>query len=62
MNAFYIGYFNGNFNFKEGEMTGMIVRSLEDLQKEIQSNPELFTGDLKFMVEKYQEYLVPLEK
>jgi hypothetical protein len=35
---------------------------LEELQEEIAHYPEKFTEDLKFMIEKYEKYLVPVSE
>ncbi|KKT01005.1 MAG: NUDIX hydrolase [Candidatus Nomurabacteria bacterium GW2011_GWF2_43_8] len=59
---FYIGYYDGSITFKDGESSGLETFSIEELLKELKKNPEKFTDDLKYMVENYKEYLIPLKK
>ena len=62
MSSFFIGYYNGTIRFSHEESTGIEVFSLDQLKREIQVRPQLFTEDKKFMIEKYAQYLVPLRK
>ncbi len=57
----YVGYHDGSIKFVDGECSGVEVFSLAELQAEIKGNPAKFTEDLKFMVEKYSEFLVPVD-
>lgn len=57
---FYIGYYDGPIKFADGESSGIEVFSLEELKEEIEKHPEKFTGDIKFMIEKYEKNLVPI--
>ena len=59
--AFYIGYFDGPIKFVDGESSGIEVFSIDELKEEIQDKPDKFTEDVKFMVEKYEKFLVPIE-
>jgi isopentenyldiphosphate isomerase len=61
MNSNYIGYYNGPIKFVDGESSGIEVFSLEELKEEIKENPEKFTEDIKFMVEKYEKFLVSIK-
>jgi hypothetical protein len=56
----YVGYYDGAIKFKDGEASGIEVLSLDDLKEELLAYPEKFTEDLKFMIEKYEKYLVPV--
>ena len=56
----YIGYYDGAIRFADGESSGVETFSIEQLKKEIVSNPAKFTEDLKFMVDKYSDFLVPI--
>lgn len=56
----YVGYYDGAIKFKDGEASGIEVSSLADLKEELIASPEKFTEDLKFMIEKYEKYLVPV--
>lgn len=61
MNSTYIGYYDGPINFIDGESSGIEVFALDELKEEIQNNPNKFTEDIKFMVKKYENYLVPIK-
>lgn len=60
--SFYIGYYDGSIRFCDGESTGIEVFTLPQLEKKIKEKPELFTEDLKYMIKKYKNYLVPISK
>jgi len=62
MTSIYIGYYDGAIRFVDGESSGIEVFSLEELKEDIKNNPEKFTEDIKFMINKYEKYLVPIEK
>ncbi|MBN2016027.1 NUDIX domain-containing protein [Candidatus Dojkabacteria bacterium] len=57
--SFFIGYYDGPVQFRDGESSGIEVFSLEDLQQKIKAEPDIFTNDLQFMIEKYEKYLRP---
>jgi len=61
MTSNYFGYYNGPIKFVDGESSGIEVFSLEELKEEIKDNPEKFTEDIKFMVEKYESFLVSIK-
>jgi hypothetical protein len=58
----YCGYYDGAIKFKDGEASGIEVFSLGELKEELEKYPEKFTEDLKFMIEKYEKYLVPVSE
>lgn len=58
----YIGYYDGAIRFADGESSGVETFSIEQLKKDIADNPNKFTEDLKFMIEKYSELLKPISK
>lgn len=60
--SFYIGYYDGAIRFCDGESTGIEVFTLKQLRKRLKDKPDLFTEDIKFMVEKYEKYFVPIQK
>ncbi|MCK5475704.1 MAG: hypothetical protein KAI71_03950, partial [Candidatus Pacebacteria bacterium] len=60
--TFYVGYYDGSIRFKDGESIGIEVFTLKQLKERIQEEPEQFTEDLKFMIKKYEKYLIPIEK
>ena len=62
ISTFYIGYYDGAIRFVDGESSGIEVFSLEELKEDIKTNPNKFTEDIKFMIKKYEKYLVPIKK
>ena len=60
--SFYIGYYDGAIRFCDGESTGIEVFTLKQFKKRIKDEPDLFTEDIKFMIEKYEKYLIPIKK
>jgi len=58
----YIGYYDGPISFQDGEATGIQTMTLEQLEKKIKEKPSEYTEDLKFMVKRYGQYLVPINK
>lgn len=61
MTNIYIGYYDGAIRFIDGESSGIEVFSLDELKENIKNDPSKFTEDVKFMVEKYEKYLVPIK-
>ena len=61
MTSIYIGYYSGPIKFVDGESSGIEVFSLEELKENLNENPDKFTKDIKFMVEKYEKFLVPIK-
>ncbi|MFA5211434.1 MAG: NUDIX domain-containing protein [Patescibacteria group bacterium] len=61
MNSFYIGYYDGPIKFADGESSGIEVFSLDELKKEIKQNPDKFTEDIKYMINRYEKYLIPIK-
>ncbi len=59
--TFYLGYYDGPINFCDGESTGIRVYTVEELKAEIKKTPELFTDDLKFMIDRFQKDLVSVK-
>lgn len=57
----YIGYYDGSIRFADGESIGVEVFSPEELNNEIKNNTDKFTNDLKFIMEKYRQYLKPIK-
>ncbi len=56
----YIGYYDGAIRFADGESSGVETFSISQLKNNIANQPGKFTEDLKYMVEKYSDVLVPL--
>jgi len=61
MTQIYYGYYNGAIKFVDGESSGIEVFSLDELKEDIRNNPDKFTEDIKFMIEKYKKYLKPIK-
>jgi len=60
MNSMYFGYYDGPIKFVDGESSGIEVFSLDELKEEMKNNPDKFTEDIKFIIEKYERLLVPI--
>ena len=57
-----IGYYNGSFDFVDEEAGGIDqYESREQLAAAMEEKPELYTEDIKYMVKKFWDDLVPLE-
>ncbi|MBU0665768.1 MAG: NUDIX domain-containing protein [Nanoarchaeota archaeon] len=61
MTSIYFEYYNGPIKFVDGESSGIEVFSLEELKEDIKENPDKFTEDIKFMIQKYEKFLVPIK-
>lgn len=59
---FYIGYYDGSIRFKDGESTGVETFNLVELCELIEKNPAQFTDDLRWMIDRFKKYLVPLDQ
>jgi len=59
---FYVGYYDGGIRFCDGETTGLEVFNLDQLEEQLEKEPDKFTDDLKFMIKKFKKYLVPLKR
>lgn len=51
----YFGYYDGTTRPADKEASGVLYYSLEDLKDEIKRNPENFTYDLKFHIDRFEE-------
>lgn len=60
ISSFYIGYYDGSIRFCDGESTGIQVFTRDELEQQIQQVPDEFTEDLKFMIKRYREQIVPI--
>ncbi len=60
--SFYIGYYDGSIRFCDGESMGIEVISLDALESRVKQFPADYTEDLKFMLKRYRNYLVPVKK
>jgi isopentenyldiphosphate isomerase len=56
----YLGYYDGAIRFVDGESSGVETFSIEKLKKDIDTNPNKYTEDLKFMIGKYSDLLVSI--
>ncbi len=59
--ATYIGYYNGHVRFVDGESSGLVVFSCEELLKELSEHKALYTNDLSIMIQEYCGLLRPYE-
>lgn len=61
MTKIYIGYYDGKIGFIDGESSGVQTFSLNELKQALKDTPNDFTEDIKFIVEKYEKFLVPIK-
>lgn len=54
----YFGIYSGSVKTVDREAKGVLLYSLEDLEKEIMEFPEMFTDDLKFFITRYRPQIV----
>ncbi len=57
----YLGYYDWPIRFKDWEAIGLETFNLQELKEDIKKYPDRFTEDIKFMIEKYKNYLVPVK-
>jgi len=62
LSQFYIGYYDGAIRFVDKESSGIQVFSKEELLQELKDTPELFTEDVKYIVEKFENKIKPIER
>ncbi len=53
----YIWYYDAALRFVDWEVSGIEVFSVEELEGELQNNPDKFTKDLHFMFDRYKYIL-----
>lgn len=56
----YIGYYNGPIKLVDGESSGVETFSLNELKDEIKNKPDKFTNDIRLLIDKYDDFLVPV--
>jgi hypothetical protein len=61
MNRFYIGYYDGGIQFKDGEAQGIQLYKPHDLADELRLIPKKFTADIADMYNRFSEFFMPLE-
>lgn len=49
----YIGFYNGEVSFKDGEVAESKFISLHDLETEIQKNPDMYTDDILKLIKEH---------
>lgn len=60
MTSIYLWYYDGPIKFVDGESSWIEVFSLEELKEEMGLHPNKFTEDIRFMVDRYENYLIPI--
>lgn len=50
----YFGIYNGAVKTVDREAKGVLLYSLEDLEKDMKASPNLFSDDLRVLIEKYR--------
>ena len=54
----YFGIYNGAVKTVDREAKGVLLYSLEDLEKDMEASPNLFTDDLRVLITKYRPRIV----
>lgn len=50
----YIGFYNGDVTFSDGEAVGKKFIPLENLEEEIKNSPETYTSDVLMLIQKHK--------
>lgn len=58
--VFYLGYFNGPIQFQDGEASGILSFSRQELIEEVKGNPGKFTKDIVWMINRYADEIKAL--
>ena len=58
----YMWYYDGKFQFVDGEASWLENVSTNKLLERIEQYPDQYTEDLKYLVQKYKRYLVPIDE
>jgi len=58
---FYMGYYDGTIRFVDKESCGIQVFSLDELKEELKENPNAFTDDVRYILEKFENYIKPIK-
>ncbi len=59
---FYMGYYNGPVQFSDWEACWLEYVNKEKLLEKIEKNPDNYTHDLQFILDRYWDYLLPINK
>lgn len=59
--AYYFGYYDGSIKFKTGECSGFRISTLEEIEEEMKSNPESFTKDMYYILNKFRHLIKPID-
>jgi isopentenyldiphosphate isomerase len=60
--AYYLGYYDGPIRFKPVETSGFRVSTLEEILREMKSNPKSFTKDMSFILKKWKSLIKPVRE
>jgi len=58
----YFGVYSGSVKTVDGEAKGVLLYSLEDLEREMVEFPGMFSDDLKFFIKRYRPQIVEFIK
>jgi isopentenyldiphosphate isomerase len=61
LSVFYVGYYDGPIQFVDGESCGLQLFSPAEINAEIRKDPDKFTDDIKYMLEKFRSILKPVK-
>ncbi len=60
--AYYLGYYDGPIRWERGESSGFRVSTLKEIEKEMQQNPKMFTGDMFYIIKKWKHLIKPIKE
>lgn len=59
---FFFGYYDGAIRFIDSESCGIQVFTIDELEEEIRINPDGFTDDIRYIINKFRHLIKPSEK
>ncbi len=62
MTQFYLGYYDGGIRFIDQESCGIQVFSKDELKEEVSEHPEMFTEDIRYILDKFSRLIKPITK
>ena len=58
----FIGFFDGNLNFRDGETSGIEIYYTDEILEELKNNPKKYTSDVKELLPNYLSEIKKLTK
>lgn len=60
--AYYLGYYDGPIRFRPIETSGFRISTLEEVKKEMKDNPQLFTKDIFYILDKWNKIIKSIKE